>query len=220
MRTLGTLALYYYIIAVTFAIYYRLRDSGRIPELDEKKLMVVFGSGGHTTEMLLMLTKDNQFNFQKYGQVQFVIGHSDTWSLTKIKDYFSRGGTQIDWEKDVQIIKLFRSREVKQSYLTSILTTIVALLHSAWVVAKLRPDIVVTNGPGTAVPLCYIHFFFSKVLLWNLKAKILFIESFCRVTSLSLSGKLLLPIADKFVVHWNELKLKHPKVIVYKEKII
>jgi hypothetical protein len=36
------------------------------------------------------------------------------------------------------------------------------------------------------------------VLLWNVRgAKILFVESFCRVTSLSLSGKLLLPIADK-----------------------
>lgn len=54
-----------------------------------------------------------------------------------------------------------------------------------------------TNGPGTAVPLCYAHWALSKLLLWNTDAKILFIESFCRVTSLSLSGKLLYPIADK-----------------------
>ncbi len=47
--------------------------------------MIVFGSGGHTTEMLLML---GDIDFRKYQRVTFVIGHSDTWSETKIKDYF------------------------------------------------------------------------------------------------------------------------------------
>jgi hypothetical protein len=74
-----------------------------------------------------------------------VMGHSDTWSLTKIKDFLRRGKTQVDYEKDVRIVKLFRSREVKQSYLTSIGTTVIALLHSLWVVTKLRPDIVRTH---------------------------------------------------------------------------
>lgn len=40
--------------------------------------MIVFGSGGHTTEMLLMI-KD--INFSLYKKVTFVIGHSDTWSF-------------------------------------------------------------------------------------------------------------------------------------------
>jgi hypothetical protein len=31
--------------------------------------MIVFGSGGHTTEMLLMLTKDNSFDFRRYKEV-------------------------------------------------------------------------------------------------------------------------------------------------------
>jgi len=72
-----------------------------------------------------------------------VIGKSDTWSLTKIKDFLSRGNIDID--KDVpnlRVIKLFRSREVKQSYVTSIGTTLYALVHSFFVVATNRPDIV------------------------------------------------------------------------------
>ena len=116
---------------------------GKSDTLKTKKLMVVFGSGGHTTEMLLMLTKGNQFRFDKYREVQFVIGKSDTWSFTKIKDFLSRGN--IDVERDVpnlRVIKLFRSREVKQSYITSIGTTLYALLHSFFVVAANRPDIV------------------------------------------------------------------------------
>lgn len=90
-----------------------------------------------------MLTKQNRFDFSKYKEVQFVIGKSDTWSLTKIKDFMGRGG--VDITKDVhnlKIIKLFRSREVKQSYLTSVATTLYALLHSVYVIAANRPDIV------------------------------------------------------------------------------
>ena len=40
---------------------------------------------------------------------------------------------------------MFRSREVKQSYFTSILTTLIALAHSVFIVAQNRPDIVRNN---------------------------------------------------------------------------
>ena len=70
-------------------------------------------------------------------------------------------------------------------------------------------DLVVTNGPGTALPVCYCSFLLNKVLLFNIHSKILFVESFCRVSEISLTGKLLAPIADKFVVHWEELHNKY-----------
>ena len=144
--TLLRLILYYYLAAVGYWFFSkRIKGGaeGKADTLRTKKLMVVFGSGGHTTEMLLMLTKGNQFRFDRYREVQFVIGKSDTWSLTKIKDFLSRGNIDID--KDVpnlRVIKLFRSREVKQSYVTSIGTTLYALVHSFFVVAANRPDIV------------------------------------------------------------------------------
>ena len=118
--------LFYYCVAGSIWIVRKFTTSRtkrvvpRSETLKTKKLMVVFGSGGHTTEMLLMLTKSNEFDFSKYQEVQFVIGKSDTWSLTKIKDFLSRGhptgSKPFDLEKDVsnlKIIKLFRSREVK-----------------------------------------------------------------------------------------------------------
>lgn len=71
-----------------------------------------------------------------------------------------------------------------------------------------------TNGPGTALPLMYAHYIVNVVLMFNIYAKILYVESFCRVTELSLTGKLLLPLMKissniKFVVHWEELKNKY-----------
>lgn len=41
--------------------------------------------------------------------------------------------------------------------------------------------------------------------------KIVFCESFARVQSLSLSGKLLYYVADEFVVHWPQLQTAYPK---------
>ena len=69
--------------------------------------MIVFGSGGHTTEMLMMFEK---FDVNRYGRVVFVLGHSDKWSLTKIKDFYASRKINLD---RVVIKRVFRAREVK-----------------------------------------------------------------------------------------------------------
>ena len=81
-------------------------------------------------------------------------------------------------------------------------------------------DLVMTNGPGTAIPICYSYYILSKLMLFNLQAKIIFVESFCRVEELSLTGKLLKPILDKFVVQWATLNNKYPNTRLFKDKII
>lgn len=60
------------------------------------------------------------------------------------------------------------------------------------------------NGPGTCVPIAYVYFILNKLRLTN--TKMVFIESWCRVDRLSLTGKLLKPIVHEFIVHWEELK--------------
>ena len=111
-----------------------------------------------------------------------MIGHSATWSMVKIVDFFKKHRNfDITKESNIRVAKIFRSREVKQRYITSIFTTLIGMAHAILLIVRNRPDMIVTNGPGTALPLCYIHYIFSKILLWNIKSKILFIESFCRV---------------------------------------
>ncbi|KAJ3193956.1 UDP-N-acetylglucosamine transferase subunit [Irineochytrium annulatum] len=43
------------------------------------------------------------------------------------------------------------------------------------------------------------------------RCPIIFIESFTRVEELSLSGKLVYSIADRFIVPWEKLKIKYPR---------
>ena len=160
-----------------------------------KSLMLVFGSGGHTTELLLML---ENLNVAGFAHVHILVAQTDTWSMTKIKTHCLKNFKHpfdIENTPNVTVWRVKRAREVKQSYVTSVLTTLIALAHSALIVARTRVDLIVTNGPGTAVPLVLANWALAKVMGW--KSQALFIESFCRVKSLSLSGKILRRFVDK-----------------------
>uniref|UniRef100_A0A8V5GTE8 UDP-N-acetylglucosamine transferase subunit ALG14 n=1 Tax=Melopsittacus undulatus TaxID=13146 RepID=A0A8V5GTE8_MELUD len=70
---------------------------------------------------------------------------------------------------------------------------------------------ILCNGPGTCVPVCI-----SALLLGLLgikRAIIVYVESICRVETLSLSGKILYYFSDYFIVQWPDLKEKYPKSI-------
>lgn len=70
---------------------------------------------------------------------------------------------------------------------------------------------VLCNGPGTCVPICV-----SALLLGILGIKkviIVYVESICRVETLSLSGKILWHLSDYFIVQWPTLKEKYPKSV-------
>ncbi|MEM3374576.1 MAG: PssD/Cps14F family polysaccharide biosynthesis glycosyltransferase [Candidatus Woesearchaeota archaeon] len=67
---------------------------------------------------------------------------------------------------------------------------------------KEKPDIVISTGAGSALETMYIAKLFGK--------KVIFIESFSRFNSLSLTGKLIYPFADKFFVQWKSM-LKYKK---------
>ena len=83
-------------------------ETDKVMKLQTKSLMVVFGSGGHTTEMLRMLSHDaskKQLSvFDRYGRIYFVFGHSDSWSEGKVKDHFrTRYAIEIDSLRNVHI---------------------------------------------------------------------------------------------------------------------
>lgn len=72
------------------------------------------------------------------------------------------------------------------------------------------PDLILTNGPATAVILILasliLRFFDVKGANSRGKCKTVYVESFARVKTLSLSGKILLRVVDRFLVQWEELE--------------
>jgi beta-1,4-N-acetylglucosaminyltransferase len=61
-------------------------------------------------------------------------------------------------------------------------------------VRTLRPRAVVSTGAGVAVPFCYV----GRLL----GARVVFIESFSRTSSPSLTARLVYPVATAFFVQW------------------
>ena len=68
---------------------------------------------------------------------------------------------------------------------------------------KIRPKYIVSTGTHTAVPICYIGKLFGS--------KIIFIETFANIKTLS--GKLIYPISNLFIVQWEEMLKLYPKAI-------
>eukprot|EP00543_Licmophora_paradoxa_P000606 CAMPEP_0202450056 /NCGR_PEP_ID=MMETSP1360-20130828/8711_1 /ASSEMBLY_ACC=CAM_ASM_000848 /TAXON_ID=515479 /ORGANISM="Licmophora paradoxa, Strain CCMP2313" /LENGTH=175 /DNA_ID=CAMNT_0049068181 /DNA_START=95 /DNA_END=622 /DNA_ORIENTATION=+ len=160
--------------------------------------MVVLGSGGHTSEMLQIL---KHVDPKIYSPLIYVIASTDSTSERRVKAF---GGRQPD-----QTLRIPRSREVGQSYVTSVATTLWSFLFCFWIVLKNRPNVLLCNGPGTCLPVAIAALIFRVIGLCE--GNLVFVESFCRVESLSLTGKLLYPLADMFIVHWDELHEKFPR---------
>ena len=73
------------------------------------------------------------------------------------------------------------------------------------VLGKERPDLVVSTGAAVAVPFFYL----GKLM----GAKVIYIEVFDRIDHSTLTGRMVYPIADKFIVQWEEMKKVYPKAI-------
>jgi UDP-N-acetylglucosamine:LPS N-acetylglucosamine transferase len=69
--------------------------------------------------------------------------------------------------------------------------------------ARFRPRAVVTTGAGVAVPFCYVGRLFG--------AKIVFVESFSRISEPSLTARLVHPVAHHFYVQWPALESRFRK---------
>ena len=70
---------------------------------------------------------------------------------------------------------------------------------------KIKPKVIITTGTHTAVPMCYIGKLFGS--------KIIFIETFANRNTKTLSGRMVYPISDLFIVQWKEMQQLYPKSV-------
>ncbi|XP_077101187.1 UDP-N-acetylglucosamine transferase subunit ALG14 isoform X1 [Siphateles boraxobius] len=169
-------------------------------------VLVVAGSGGHTTEIIRLLGSLSQ----SYNPRHYVIADTDKMSEEKIRT-FEAERKKSDSASQFTLHWIPRSREVRQSWSSSVLSSLSALMSSVPLVLRLQPDMVLCNGPGTCVPLCAAGLLLG--ILGLKRVLIVYVESICRVETLSLSGKILYYLSDYFFVQWAPLKDKYPKSI-------
>ncbi|EOU1649192.1 PssD/Cps14F family polysaccharide biosynthesis glycosyltransferase [Clostridium perfringens] len=78
-------------------------------------------------------------------------------------------------------------------------------IKSIFIYFKEKPDFIICTGVLAMIPICLICKFFN--------GKLIYLESFAKVTSPTLSGKLLYKYADQFYVQWESMLEIYPNAI-------
>lgn len=113
-----------------------------------------------------------------------------------------------------QVDTIARARKVGQSYLSSIFTTLLSLAGALALVGKHKPRLCLTNGPAIGVTVCLAIRILQVITCGLLyRCDIIYIESFCRTKTLSLTGRIIyhMRLSTEFFVQWPKLATIYPR---------
>ncbi|WP_254593439.1 PssD/Cps14F family polysaccharide biosynthesis glycosyltransferase [Terribacillus sp. AE2B 122] len=148
----------------------------------KKKLLLISSIGGHLTQLLQLEPLFKEYDYH------IVTEKSEITEQMKGKHPMS--------------FLVYGARNYPFRYIFKFSYNII---KSIFLFLKHRPDVVISTGAHTSVPMCYIAKLFGK--------RVIFIESFAKSTSPTISGKLIYPIADLFIVQWETMKQIYPKAV-------
>lgn len=101
--------------------------------------------------------------------------------------------------------KTYYMKQVNRKEKTFFVRMIINTFRSFKIYLKEKPDCVICTGVLAMIPICLITKMFGK--------KLIYIESFAKVTSPTKTGKLLYKYADRFYVQWPQMKEIYPDAI-------
>ena len=150
-----------------------------------KKVLFISSTGGHLSEMMQLKPMFKKYNYH------IITEYTDsTKNLSKT------------YEGKVDYL-VYGTKDHLFSYIFKFSFNI---LKSFYLYFKIRPKYIVSTGTHTAVPMCYIGKLFGS--------KIIFIETFANSKTKTLSGKLVYPIANLFIVQWESMLKLYPKAVL------
>ena len=107
--------------------------------------------------------------------------------------------SKLDKEYNMEYLK-YGPNKNKIKYLGTVLYN---TFKSIKILLKFNPKTVISTGAQVGGIMC----FFAKLL----GKKVIYIESLAKVNSLSITGKMIYPFANKFYVQWESLEKKYKK---------
>ena len=148
-----------------------------------KKVLFISSTGGHLNELLQLVPI-----FENYDSYLIT---EKTKSTVSLKNKFNKVNYLVYGTKD--------------HILSYIIKFLYNCIKSLILYIKIRPKVIITTGTHTAVAMCYIGRLFGS--------KVIFIETFANRTSKTLSGRIVYPIANTFIVQWESMLELYPKAI-------
>lgn len=143
--------------------------------------------------MKICFTSSSGGHFEQLIMLEPIMLENESIVLTEKTDYFDY--TQVN-------IPIYFLKQTNRKELRFLLYFILNIYKSIKVFIKFRPDIIISTGALSTIPICILSKLFRK--------KVVFIESFSKTESGTLTGKLMYRIADKFYVQWPSMKNIYP----------
>lgn len=123
--------------------------------------------------------------------------------MKKYKSFIITEETQ--YKTDVDGLKTYYMKQVNRKEKSFIPCMVINTIRSMKIFLKEKPDVVICTGVLAMIPICLLMKLFKK--------KLIYIESFAKVTSPTKTGKLLYKYADQFYVQWKSMKQFYPNAI-------
>ena len=152
------------------------------PKNKKKKVLFIASLGGHLTQLLQLKPLFEEYDYHIVTEKSVI-----TEALRK--------------EYKMSFL-VYGARNYLFRYIFKFSLNIILSLYYFF---REKPDVIVTTGAHTSVPMCYIAKLFGK--------KVVFIESFAKTTTPTISGKLVYPVADLFIIQWETMKKHYPKAV-------
>ncbi|NLN26536.1 MAG: polysaccharide biosynthesis protein [Bacteroidetes bacterium] len=146
-----------------------------------KKVMFISSTGGHLEQLLGL--KKTMDSFESY-----IVTEKDSITTDLRKDYIN-----------MKYLPFFS----RQNKLLFPFQFFKVFLKSIILFIQINPQVIVSTGAGVVIPMFLLGKIFNK--------KLIFIESFAKTDSKTITGKICYPFVDVFIVQWEEMLELYPK---------
>lgn len=147
-----------------------------------KRVLFISSTGGHFDELMQLKALFNKYDYH-------IITEKDKTSENLKEKYKERIN--------------FLPYGTRAKMFTYIFRYTYLCLKTVYYYFKINPKIIVSTGTHTAGPMCILGKLFGS--------KIIYIETFANTSKKTATGRLIYPIADLFIVQWEEMLKLYPK---------
>lgn len=149
-----------------------------------KKVIAIASQGGHIFELMQVAA-----SFEAHD---YLVITDEAETTTGLKNKYNHRIKYLKYET--------RKNLIRYLFVFSF-----NIIKSLAIYLLFMPDYILSTGTHTAVPMCYIGKIFGS--------RIIYIESMANINSKSLSGTLVYPIADLFIVQWQDMLHLYKKAV-------
>ena len=149
-----------------------------------KKVLFIASTGGHLSEMMQLKPMFKNYDY-------YIITEKTKSNLFLKEKYKTRVSYLVYGIKDHKLSYPFK--------------LLYNCFKSFYLYLKVHPDYIITTGVHTAGPMCLIGKIFGS--------RVIYIETFANMVTKTVTGRLLYPFSDRFIVQWSSMKELYPKAI-------